>query len=72
MRPVNPRILMILENESYPEDTRVYLEAQTLAEEGFCVTVICPTGVRRKFSEVVEGVQVYRYPKPWEIGGFIG
>lgn len=66
------RILMILENESFPDDTRVYLEALALVEAGFAVTVICPTGKRKAKSELVEGVRVYRYPQPWELGGLIG
>ncbi len=53
---------MILENESIPDDTRVYLEAIALVEHGYRVTVICPTGKRRKAYEMVDGIQVYRYP----------
>ena len=66
------RILMILENGSFPEDTRVYLEAVALCEAGFHVSVICPTGKRRSFYEVVEQVQVYRYPRPPELNGVLG
>ena len=41
-----------------------------LLDAGYAVTVICPTSSSRRFSEVVAGVRVYRFPKPWEIGGF--
>lgn len=67
-----PRILMLLENEGYPDDTRVALEATTLRAAGYDVTVICPTGERTRKAERVDGVRVYRYPKPWEVQGFIG
>jgi len=63
---------MILENESFPEDTRVYLEAIALTEAGFDLTVICPTGRSRKFYEIVENVHVYRYPRPFELNGVLG
>lgn len=68
----SPRILMILENESFPEDTRVLLEARALVEAEFDVTVICPTGKRKAWNERIDGVRVYRYPEPWAIDGFIG
>lgn len=68
----NNRILMLLENESYPDDTRVMLEAESLRDAGYQVTVICPTGLSRWPYECVEGVHVYRYPKPLELNGFVG
>lgn len=52
------RILMLLANESIPEDNRVVLEAHSLAGAGFEVTVICPTGRSRKLAERVGGIQV--------------
>lgn len=55
---------MILENNSYPNDTRVRLEANSLAEAGFDVTVICPTGDGRPWHEQIDNVRVYRYPAP--------
>ena len=66
------RILMLLENNSYPDDTRVALEASSLTEAGFDVTVICPTGDSTKSYDVVDGVRVYRYPCPAELNGFWG
>ena len=66
------RILMLLENNSYPDDTRVILEAESLTAAGFDVTVICPTGDSTKWYEVVDGVRVYRYPCPAELNGFGG
>ena len=66
------RILMLLENNSYPDDVRVALEASSLTEAGFQVTVICPTGESKTLSTTIDGVRVYRYPCPLEFGGFWG
>jgi glycosyltransferase involved in cell wall biosynthesis len=63
---------MLLENESYPDDSRVALEAGSLHDAGWQVSVICPTGVSRQTYENVDGVHVYRYPKPPELSGFVG
>ena len=63
---------MLLENESFPEDTRVYLEATALVEANYAVTVICPTGEQSALSDVIDSVRVYRYPKPGNPLGFIG
>ena len=69
---VRKRVLMLLENNSFPEDNRVFLEAETLAQAGFDVSVICPTGASRKRFEKVGDIRVYRYPGMWEPGGFLG
>ncbi len=66
------KILMLLENESYPDDCRVYLEALSLVEAGYSVTVICPTDPTGVMFERVGEVLAYRYPKPWELPGFLG
>ncbi|QEG38971.1 glycosyltransferase family 4 protein [Roseimaritima ulvae] len=66
------RILMLLENESVPDDNRVLLEALSLRTAGYEVMVICPTGQSRKWFEMVDGIRVYRYPKTFELEGFLG
>lgn len=66
------RILMLLENNSFPEDRRVALEAESLVKAGFRVTVICPTGNSSRWSDEAVGAKVYRYPATWESQGFIG
>lgn len=71
-KPRQKRILMILENESFPEDTRVLLEALALHEAGYAVTVVCPTGRSKLKHEWVRGIRVYRYPKPIEPSGVLG
>lgn len=63
---------MLLENESYPEDCRVALEAQALVQAGYGVTVISPTGDDYRFVDQYAGTRIYRYPKPLAIGGFFG
>ncbi|MCU0713836.1 MAG: glycosyltransferase family 4 protein [Pirellula sp.] len=71
-RIARPRILMLLENESFPDDNRVLLEAESLVQADYEVTVICPTGKSKKWSEKIGGTHVYRYPKPFEFSGFLG
>ena len=63
---------MLLENESFPEDCRVLLEAQSLRASGYEVTVICPRDDNKLGYENVDGVHVYRYPAPLQISGFLG
>jgi glycosyltransferase involved in cell wall biosynthesis len=58
------RILMLLENCSYPEDTRVLQEAQALAADGYEVAVICPKEAGQRWHECADGVHLYRYPAP--------
>lgn len=70
--PKPKRILMILENSGYPEDTRVVMEANSLTDAGFEVSLICPTGKRKSRYELIQKVHVYRYPAPGELTGFWG
>jgi len=61
------RVLIMVENLPVPLDRRVWLEATTLVEAGYDVSVICPTG--RGWDapyEQIEGVHIYRYPEPHE------
>jgi glycosyltransferase involved in cell wall biosynthesis/peptidoglycan/xylan/chitin deacetylase (PgdA/CDA1 family) len=71
-QPRTYRILMILENNGFPDDTRVLLEAQALTEAGFHVTVVCPREKGESFADRVGQVQVYRYPAPPEVTGILG
>ena len=45
--PSQRRVLILVENLPVPFDRRVWLEALTLAEAGWKVSVICPKGERR-------------------------
>ncbi len=56
---------MLLENFTYPEDTRVRNEAETLAAAGLRVTVIAPRGSRQPSRESLGGVEVRRYRTAW-------
>ncbi len=69
---VHSRILMLLENNSYPGDIRVRQEATALVDAGHQVTVISPRGNGQPWQETVNGVVVYRFPAPPEGPGFLG
>jgi glycosyltransferase involved in cell wall biosynthesis len=47
------------------------MEALTLAQAGYGVSVICPRERSRKYRERREGVSIYRYPLP-SLGGITG
>jgi glycosyltransferase involved in cell wall biosynthesis len=67
------RVLIVVQNLPVPFDRRVWLEATTLAQAGYAVSVICPKakGFDASF-EVLEDVHVYRYPLPVDAQGAIG
>jgi glycosyltransferase involved in cell wall biosynthesis len=67
------RVLIIVQNLPVPFDRRVWLEATTLQRSGFEVTVICPKlkGWNRG-REVIDDVEIYRYPLPIDAQGPIG
>jgi len=67
------RVLIIVENSWVPIDRRVWYEATTLRDAGWQVIVICPDakgahagrGIdrqRRPKEEILEGINVYRFP----------
>jgi glycosyltransferase involved in cell wall biosynthesis len=65
--PTPRRILIIVENLPVPLDRRVWLEATTLVQAGYEVSVICP--MSRGWVapyEVIEGVHIWRHPQPLE------
>lgn len=64
MGSAGKRILMLLENNSYPDDVRVEREARSLASFGYQVCVIAPKGKKEPYHSVENGVIVYRYPRP--------
>lgn len=66
------RVLMWLENNPYPQDTRVPREATTLVSAGYEVSVICPVGPQQSCHEVLDGVHVYRFPPPPSGDGLLG
>jgi glycosyltransferase involved in cell wall biosynthesis len=61
------RVLIIVENLPVPFDRRVWLEATTLRDAGYEVTVICPQMKHYTTPhEVLEGIEIYRHPLPIE------
>jgi glycosyltransferase involved in cell wall biosynthesis len=67
------KILLIVENNSVPFDRRVWREALTLRDAGAIVAVICPVfGEDKTRYEVVEEIEVYRYPIKFSDGTVIG
>jgi len=66
-----PRVLMLIENLSFPMDRRMRQEASALRAAGYEVSVICPRGEHQDTSgfEICDGVHVYRYPLYWQGSG---
>ena len=65
--PKPRRILIVVENLPLPLDRRVWLEATTLVQAGYEVSVICP--MARGWNapyEVIDGVHIWRHPQPLE------
>lgn len=67
-----PRILMLVANNPFPADVRVFSEASTLAAAGYAVSVIAPREPGEPHVEDVEGVHVCRYRLSDHSGGFWG
>jgi glycosyltransferase involved in cell wall biosynthesis len=66
------RVLLLLENSYYPRDARVRREAESLAEAGYEVTVICPALRAQPKREMLNGVRVWRYTPAPEARGLLG
>lgn len=56
---------MLLENFTYPQDTRVRNEAESLAGAGHQITVLAPRGAGQARRESLRGVEVRRYRTRW-------
>lgn len=68
----NNRILMLLENQTYPLDPRVRWEAPALVRAGYRVSIICPSGQGQPCRETLDGVRVYRFAPPPPAKSFLG
>jgi glycosyltransferase involved in cell wall biosynthesis len=67
------RVLMLLENNPYQQDTRVKLEARALTEAGYRVSVISPKPSSHLKSDADDdGIRLYQFPAPLSGGGFLG
>jgi glycosyltransferase involved in cell wall biosynthesis len=64
MKARKPKVLFLIEDGSYLYDNRVRREAICLHQAGVKVSVICPNAGKEPLRSVVDGVTVYRYPKP--------
>src|SRR5580704_1326532 len=70
---VKKKVLIVVENQPVPNDTRVLKEARSLYKAGYEVTVLCPRGKGAKQGhEIVEGIRVYRHPMPKEGNSALG
>ena len=56
------RVLIIVQNLSVPFDRRVWLECQALTSAGHRVSVVCPKDKDDLAYEVIDGVEIHRYP----------
>jgi glycosyltransferase involved in cell wall biosynthesis len=60
---VKNKILIVVENTTFPYDLRVWNETSSLQQNGYEVTVLCPRRQTcRKGYEVIDGIHVYRHP----------
>jgi glycosyltransferase involved in cell wall biosynthesis len=66
------RVLMLLENNPYPQDSRVRQEASSLANAGYRVTVIAPRSPDQTWNETIDSVRVCRFPSPPDANGSVG
>ena len=67
------KVLIIVENLPSPFDRRVWQEATTLQEDGYQVSIICPTGKGyEKKYEVIDDIHIYRHNLPLEAEGAMG
>jgi len=67
------KILIVVENQPVPFDSRVWKEACSLRKAGYEVTVLCPKGKGyTRGHEVLEGVRIYRHPMPEEGNSALG
>lgn len=73
MASVGKRILFIVENLPSPFDRRVWQEATTLEQNGYEVSIICPTGKGyEKKYECIDNIHIYRHNLPLEADGAMG
>jgi glycosyltransferase involved in cell wall biosynthesis len=67
------RVLIIVQNLPVPFDRRVWLEATTLTQAGYHVSVICPKAKGFNAShELLEGIEIFRYTLPFDASGKLG
>jgi glycosyltransferase involved in cell wall biosynthesis len=60
---MSKKILMVLDEE-FPPDDRVYKESQTLIQNGFSVTIACYTRINKSGEEWLDGIHIIRKKIP--------
>jgi glycosyltransferase involved in cell wall biosynthesis len=65
-------VLLLVENNPYPQDFRVRREALALQQHGCEVRVIAPRGAGQPWRETIAGVDVRRFPMPPAGTGLVG
>jgi glycosyltransferase involved in cell wall biosynthesis len=66
------KVLIIVENLPVPFDRRVWMEATTLRQAGYEVSVISPTDKGYEaLHEIVDGIHIYRHRLPPELNSSI-
>ncbi len=70
--PSSVRVLLLVENNAYPYDSRVRREAHALRDAGYQVTVIAPRGVAQRWIEQIDGISVHRFLAPPGGKGILG
>lgn len=66
------RVVLCSQNLGVPDDPRVWREARTLARASYDVSVISPGGRGQARRELLEGVEILRYPVPRVPDGVLG
>ncbi len=67
------KVLIVVENQSVPFDTRVWKEACSLHKAGYEVVVLCPKAKGATLGyEVMDGVHIYRHPMSKEGNSALG
>lgn len=67
------KVLIIVENLPLPFDRRVWMEANTLTQDGYQVSIICPKGKGYdKAYECINGIHIYRHNLPPEHSSALG
>ncbi len=64
-----PHVLIVVENNSVPQDRRVWNECRALVEAGIDVSVVCPRRSGERPYEEIDGAAVHRYDAPEGTGG---
>ncbi|NNG02638.1 MAG: undecaprenyl-phosphate glucose phosphotransferase [Inquilinus sp.] len=71
--PTAPSVLLLVENLPVPLDRRVWLEARSLRDRGYRVSVVCPRMYKHtKAFERLEGIDVFRFPLLFESNSLLG